>query len=699
MATIAELAIKVSANISSATKNLQDIIGSVESVQKAADKAKPGMKQLTDAADGYLTMLDAVNKAQSNFGTDALGGAWDEQLKMLEGAEDGADRLKAAVEKLSDGVAGDILKMKPTMENLWQAQQDIKTLKELRDQLVAGGADVNILGNSINQAESNLAKMANEAAQLQLGMSKVQSVMYAINAAPFLVITSVFTDMLAGLKQFFSEWNEASGGMLGRIAQVAAVLTSVVFLYGVAITKAELLGMATAQWTTLLKSSLIAQSFMAVWAALDGTRVRILLTAAATGIATAATGAWTTAQWSLNAAMAANPIGLVAAGIIAVIAAVAALVYGITQLVTWWYSSADAVDENAEKIKQAEAAMKDFCNGLAEAADRYKELNSAAAEYHQANQSGAQKYLAELKKIDDVMNRQAGADAAMTAINRTNNDLVRQLEQAQADENEELIQSLQKRMSELDTERLNLAKEMQNSPAMDAADASAAKDAALQQYRESLGIVKTDAENLAAEMKKISEALAIGAVSQDEYYELYNKAREKFDPAIRAHIEAEKQAAEQVQKAAEEQKRVEEKLQQERIAAEQKVLQEKMNLADRFREMGKTEQDKYNETLTQLESVKGILTKDEYERALTEIEKKKPAAEDEPQSGETKIASTQSTANSALEYGTAAYFEKLRTGSDPALVESKRQTELQKQIAENTKKQNNANGVQINLIA
>jgi hypothetical protein len=81
--------------------------------------------------------------------------------------------------------------------------------------------------------------------------------------------------------------------------------------------------------------------------------IAVIASAVAHGVATAATTAWTAAQWLLNAALEANPIGLI-------VVAVAALVGGIIlayEKVGWFH---DAVNAAFDGIKTAVSAVLDF---------------------------------------------------------------------------------------------------------------------------------------------------------------------------------------------------------------------------------------------------------------------------------------------------------------------------------------------------
>lgn len=66
--------------------------------------------------------------------------------------------------------------------------------------------------------------------------------------------------------------------------------------------------------------------------ALQGTKVATLASAAASRVAAAGSRVWAAGQWLLNAALSANPIGLVIAGIVALVA----IVYLIATRTTWF---------------------------------------------------------------------------------------------------------------------------------------------------------------------------------------------------------------------------------------------------------------------------------------------------------------------------------------------------------------------------
>ncbi len=101
--------------------------------------------------------------------------------------------------------------------------------------------------------------------------------------------------------------------------------------------------------------------------------------AAAKGAQAVATGTATKAQWSLNAAMAANPIGVIIALILAAVAAVAALGIGIYKLVHYFSAAGEAEREYAKASKELEKIQAENAVGAAKRAyDRQKQVKETS---------------------------------------------------------------------------------------------------------------------------------------------------------------------------------------------------------------------------------------------------------------------------------------------------------------------------------
>ena len=95
-----------------------------------------------------------------------------------------------------------------------------------------------------------------------------------------------------------------------------------------------------------------------------------------TGEAAATEGA-AAAQWSLNAAMAANPIGAVITLVVALVAVLGGLIYVL-------YKVATAESANEKAAKKAEQNSKDMAEAAKEAADAYNSLKNAISGYDDA---------------------------------------------------------------------------------------------------------------------------------------------------------------------------------------------------------------------------------------------------------------------------------------------------------------------------
>ena len=89
---------------------------------------------------------------------------------------------------------------------------------------------------------------------------------------------------------------------------------------------------------------------------------------------TAATEGATGAQWSLNAAMEANPIGAIIAAVMALIAALALLTFFIL-------NNANAEDKEAKAVEEANKALDEAKEAAQKAKQAYEDLKSAISKY------------------------------------------------------------------------------------------------------------------------------------------------------------------------------------------------------------------------------------------------------------------------------------------------------------------------------
>jgi len=104
MATIASLAVKIMANVRDLTKNVQDVVSSIDNIAKVTKSATPSMKKLEDSAKGLSIMFDAVSKAQERLDSSTPEGLLETQQIMTQ-TQETAEKLKMTVDRLGSGVA------------------------------------------------------------------------------------------------------------------------------------------------------------------------------------------------------------------------------------------------------------------------------------------------------------------------------------------------------------------------------------------------------------------------------------------------------------------------------------------------------------------------------------------------------------------------------------------------------------------
>ena len=533
MSIIANLAVKISANISDLTKNVSDVTASLDNIAKAAAKTTPSIKNMEDAMKGLDVMSKSLAEVQGKIGTEWLDGFVDDQVNVMDKLDSAIDKIKGNFNSMAQGAADDILKMKPTTENIIEAQKRVTQLKEVAAELATRGIDIS---EAIAQAEQNASGLANQVIETQVGMESFKAVLFSINAVPFMVLSNVLTDLIGGMKNFGTEFNERFNGVPGKILQVIAVLSSLIIVLGLAHAKMATLGVSTTYFTSLLKSSLVYQGFAGFVA---------LIPVAAAGIwtAAAATAAWLAAQLGLNTAW---TYFLASTGIGLILLAIGGIVYGIIKLVQWLTSGSSAAEQMKETIKATEEQTAAFRDRIGESIDRYKELNNLARKYHEDNLTDLQKYENKLKEIDEVMNRQNVADAVMNQLNAKQKELQAILDQAT---NQDQIDSLQKQIDNIVADKAALQKERDQSPAMSAADAAAAKEkerAALLHGRfgNLLEQTLTPQQKYAQTMADLAELTQRGLVTEAERQQIAANALKRFNETDASVLAAKKKADE-----------------------------------------------------------------------------------------------------------------------------------------------------------
>jgi len=152
-----------------------------------------------------------------------------------------------------------------------------------------------------------------------------------------------------------------------------------------------------------------------------------------TGIITIATGLWTAAQWLLNAALTANPVGLIIAGVVALIALIAFLIIKIDG----WGDTWDNViklctlvfDSFKANLQLKWLQVQDFfMKGLETIEKGWYKLQSlwnedaanAGLEKLESQRNERAKEIAEVKgKIDDINNQISNLDVIQLKVNDT----------------------------------------------------------------------------------------------------------------------------------------------------------------------------------------------------------------------------------------------------------------------------------------
>jgi hypothetical protein len=293
MATIASLALKVSADIGDLTKNIGDIINSVNNIAKVAGNATPSMKNLKDATLGYSIALDALKKAEER--KDLLGGVDLDANNRFNEAEKMANKLKDTVAKIGESSATDILNMQPTIKNVMKAQQEIKRLSDLRDIIAQKGGDVTGINSAITQAETNMGDLARRVSETNIQSQMLNSTIMGMNSMPFIILSSILKEVLDSFKNIIGIWDENSNGLYGSIAKVIAGFVALSIVIGLVFSRQTLLNGASTYLHAIWSSSIIVQGLKG-FVSLLGTVITQIV-AAIWG-----TGAWTAAQWNLNLA-------------------------------------------------------------------------------------------------------------------------------------------------------------------------------------------------------------------------------------------------------------------------------------------------------------------------------------------------------------------------------------------------------------
>ena len=314
----------------------------------------------TSLRAGFLRLAGPPKKASKEL--NALGVDLDSLYTEQREAAEGMKALGIDMEKFADGPGkmGKILtELKEKTAGMGQ-EQKMAALGAIFGTTAVSGwlavlqsspEDFNAFVKALENSDGEAARMAQIMQNTAKGaLTRLKSA--AESAA--ISIGSVFLPMLANAADAAAKW-------AGALAQAAAEHPRLVQMLGIlaaalaaVVMTALTINVATAAWNLLASTAVMvkgavlgAQTAFMAWAAAQRAAavstvasIAAQRTAAATAVATAAvqrgvataTGLWTAAQWALNAAMAANPVGLVVVAIVALIGIIALAVANIDSL-------------------------------------------------------------------------------------------------------------------------------------------------------------------------------------------------------------------------------------------------------------------------------------------------------------------------------------------------------------------------------
>ena len=321
-ATLNEVTAKVGDTSALVKNRLWEMFGAAEDGSYRGGSALEWLNQKADAFSTWVSNLD-MDTLTTQF-DQKFAGAVNKAKEALQWCKDNADKLKGALKSLATAFVtvkvvkftGDLIS---SISTVWEF---IKTVREL---IAVKSLESYCWVRSTAVVTANkMALLANKAAGAVRWLTD-QTVTLMANAVQWTVDTAAIAANKAALLG-----HKIVGGATWLLAQAAA------------------LGAASAAW-------MHNTAMMAV------NKAGQLASAAATGIATGATTALTAAQWALNAAFVATPIGWIVLGLGAVVAAGVAL-----------YKNWDKIKQYAgqlwTKVKETFGGIKDSIVGAFEGA-------------------------------------------------------------------------------------------------------------------------------------------------------------------------------------------------------------------------------------------------------------------------------------------------------------------------------------------
>lgn len=407
-----------------------------------ADEANSATQKLSEGVNGLPTKLDSVvataqrltvltgNLEKSTDTTLALNNAFLASGSSFDDAERGLDQY---IKMLSTGKV-DQERFSTLQETMGFALQ--RTAEAFG---YAGESAQNDLYDALKSGEITFDQFNSKIIQLNNGVGGFAELAKTSSGGVRTAWTNLKTAMVRGTTEIISSID--SGLSETRFKSIENVINSMKDgVYKALTIVAKAFGFVAANAETIIPILITAGAVVAAWkigSVLTGVReafraaalqVTLYAGAAASGtitsnafaagltaqevivgLLTGKIGLVTVAQWVWNAAMAANPIGLIIAGIVALIAIVGGLI-------AIFGRSSAAYNEEKEKLKEVREEQENYASAL-------RETQSEARKDAQEKMTQAQQNRVLLETLADLVNEDGKCKGSLEDVRRAVNDV------------------------------------------------------------------------------------------------------------------------------------------------------------------------------------------------------------------------------------------------------------------------------------
>ena len=407
-----------------------------------ADEANSATQKLSEGVNGLPTKLDSVvaiaqrltvltgNLEKSTDTTLALNNAFLASGSSFDDAERGLDQY---IKMLSTGKV-DQERFSTLQETMGFALQ--RTAEAFG---YAGESAQNDLYDALKSGEITFDQFNSKIIQLNNGVGGFAELAKTSSGGVRTAWTNLKTAMVRGTTEIISSID--SGLSETRFKSIENVINSMKDgVYKALTIVAKAFGFVAANAETIIPILITAGAVVAAWkigSVLTGVReafraaalqVTLYAGAAASGtitsnafaagltaqevivgLLTGKIGLVTVAQWVWNAAMAANPIGLIIAGIVALIAIVGGLI-------AIFGRSSAAYNEEKEKLKEVREEQENYASAL-------RETQSEARKDAQEKMTQAQQNRVLLETLADLVNENGKCKGSLEDVRRAVNDV------------------------------------------------------------------------------------------------------------------------------------------------------------------------------------------------------------------------------------------------------------------------------------